>query len=150
MNNLSLQEMKEEDLESVLKINNICFNPPWKLQTLKNEFRNNFSKYIVLKDQHNKIIGYAGIWLIIDEAHITNIAVHPDYRGLGASNYLMNGIMDICTEKKIPAITLEVRENNTVARNLYKKYGFLEEGLRKNYYGPNVNALVMWKKDVLE
>nr|WP_242947238.1 GNAT family N-acetyltransferase [Clostridium haemolyticum] len=100
MNNLSLQEMKEEDLESVLKINNICFNPPWKLQTLKNEFRNNFSKYIVLKDQHNKIIGYAGIWLIIDEAHITNIAVHPDYRGLGASNYLMNGIMDICTEKK--------------------------------------------------
>ncbi|KOC46256.1 30S ribosomal protein S18, partial [Clostridium botulinum] len=59
-------------------------------------------------------------------------------------------IMDICTERNIPAITLEVRENNTTARNLYKKYGFLEEGLRKNYYGPNVNALVMWKKDVLE
>ena len=92
------------------------------------------------------VIGYAGLWLIIDEAHITNIAVDPDYRGIGASNVLMDNIIKICVERNIPSITLEVRENNIVARNLYYKYGFIEEGLRKNYYGENQNAIIMWRR----
>lgn len=149
MNNFIIEEMKNDHLQSVLRINNLCFNPPWKLETLENEFNNKFSKYIVLKDNSNNLIGYAGIWLIIDEAHITNIAIDPNYRGIGASNYLMDTILDICKTRKIPSITLEVRENNTVAINLYKKYGFLQEGLRKNYYGPNIHGIVMWKKDIL-
>jgi ribosomal-protein-alanine N-acetyltransferase len=99
---------------------------------------------VIKKD--DVVIGYAGLWLIIDEAHITNIAVDPDYRGIGASNVLMDNIIKICVERNIPSITLEVRENNIVARNLYYKYGFIEEGLRKNYYGENQNAIIMWRR----
>ncbi|QGU94172.1 ribosomal-protein-alanine N-acetyltransferase [Clostridium bovifaecis] len=148
MNDLMVCEIDEAYLDEVLEINNLCFNPPWSLDSLRNELKNKFSKYIAVKKK-NKIIGYAALWLIIDEAHIINIAVHPDYRGIGASSILMDAIIDICKNHKIPGITLEVRSNNTVAQNLYKKYGFVEEGLRKNYYGDNLHAIIMWKKNVL-
>ncbi len=148
MNNFVIVPIEEKDTEDILKINNLCFNPPWSLSSLQNEIKNKFSKYIVLKKE-NKIIGYAGIWLIVDEAHITNVAIHPNYRGMGGSNLLMEGILKICTQYEIPAITLEVRENNPVARNLYKKFGFVEEGIRKNYYEGNIDAVIMWKRDVL-
>lgn len=148
MNNLSVRKMNECDLKTVLEINNLCFNPPWRLETLKNEFKNKFSKYIVVLKEE-KVIGYIGIWLIIDEIHITNVAIHQDYRGIGASNILMDAIVDLCRAQSIPSITLEVRSNNIVAINLYKKYGFVEEGIRKNYYGENLDALIMWKRNFL-
>jgi len=148
MSNLTTCIMKEQDLESVLEINNLCFSPPWTISALKNELKNKFSKYLILK-LANKVIGYAGIWIIIDEAHITNIAIHPDFRGIGGSDVLMNSIIDICKENRIPAITLEVRENNFPAVSLYKKYNFIQEGLRKDYYGKGINAILMWKRDFL-
>lgn len=148
MNDLMICEMNEAYLEEVLTINNLCFDPPWSLESLRNELKNKFSKYIIVKNE-NSIIGYAALWLIIDETHIINIAIHPDYRGIGASKLLMEAIIDACKERKIPAITLEVRSNNIIAQNLYKKYGFIEEGLRKNYYGDNLHAIIMWKRNVL-
>lgn len=148
MNNLSTCLMDESNLNEVLQINNICFSPPWSIESLRNELNNKFSKYILLKNNHS-VIGYAAIWIIIDEAHITNVAVHPDYRGIGGSNLLMDEIIKICSESDLPAITLEVRESNTVAINLYRKYGFVEEGMRKNYYGENQNAILMWKRNFL-
>ncbi|MCY6369790.1 ribosomal protein S18-alanine N-acetyltransferase [Clostridium ganghwense] len=148
MNNFVISPIEEKDTMDVLEINNLSFSPPWSLKALENELKNKFAKYIVLKKE-NKVIGYAGIWLIIDEAHITNIAMHPDYRGIGGGNLLMEGVIAICREYKIPSITLEVRENNTSARGLYKKFGFVQEGIRKNYYENNIDAIVMWKRDVL-
>ncbi|MCY6485656.1 ribosomal protein S18-alanine N-acetyltransferase [Clostridium aestuarii] len=148
MNNIMVYDINENFIMDVLKINTLCFNPPWSLTTLKSEIENKFSKYIVVK-QNDKVIGYAGIWIIIDEAHITSIAVHPEYRCIGAGDILIKKVIDICKLRKIPAITLEVRENNIPAINLYKKYGFSQEGLRKNYYSDNTNAILMWKKDVL-
>lgn len=148
MNNLFICPMDESNVIDVLEINNICFNPPWSLESLKNELKNKFTRYIVVK-KDDIVIGYAGIWIIIDEAHITNIAVDPDFRGIGAGNVLIENIIDICKELEIPSITLEVRETNTVAKNLYKKYGFIEEGIRKNYYEDGTNAVLMWKRNVL-
>ncbi|MCY6958823.1 ribosomal protein S18-alanine N-acetyltransferase [Clostridium brassicae] len=148
MNDFEISFIEEKDTSEVLNINNLCFNPPWSLESLQNEIKNKFSKYIVLKKK-NKVIGYVGIWLIIDEAHITNIAVHPDYRNIGCGNILMNEIIHLCKQRNVPSITLEVRFNNTPAINLYKKFGFIEEGLRKNYYENNIDAVVMWKRNVL-
>lgn len=148
MNNLFICPMDESNVIDVLEINNICFNPPWSLESLKNELKNKFTRYIVVK-KDDIVIGYAGIWIIIDEAHITNIAVDPDFRGIGAGNVLIENIIDICKELEIPSITLEVRETNTVAKNLYKKYDFIEEGIRKNYYEDGTNAVLMWKRNVL-
>lgn len=148
MNDLIVCEMDETCLEEVLSINNICFSPPLSLDSLINELKNRFSKYIVIKEG-DKVIGFAALWLIIDETHIINIAMHPDYRGIGGSNLLMETIVNICREHNIPSITLEVRSNNIAAKNLYRKYGFIEEGIRKNYYGENLDAIIMWKRDVI-
>lgn len=147
MNNLIVEAMDETSLEEVVEINNMSLTTPWSFESLRNELYNKFCKYIVVKTD-NEVIGYAGLWLIIDEAHITNIAVHPDFRGQGVSKVLMDNILKICVELHIPSITLEVRENNSVARNLYNKYGFIEEGIRKNYYGENLNAVIMWKRNI--
>ncbi len=146
MNNLVIESMTEIHLEDVVEINNLSLTTPWSFESLKGELENKFCKYIVVK-KDGTLIGYAGLWLIIDEAHITNVAIHPDYRGIGASNVLMDGIIKICTDFNIHSITLEVRESNIVARNLYSKYNFVVEGLRKNYYDNNENAIIMWRRN---
>ncbi|KGM96801.1 30S ribosomal protein S18 [Clostridium novyi A str. 4552] len=151
MNNLVVEKMVEEHIDDVLKINNWSFTSPLSIDSLKSEFNDNAYKYIVLKDtDKNIVLGYASLWFMLDEADITNIAIYKDFRGNGYSNILMNKIIDICREKKVPNITLEVRENNISAIRLYEKYGFTKEGLRKNYYGPNINGIIMWKKDILK
>lgn len=93
------------------------------------------------------IAGYAGLWLMADEAHITTIAVRPDLRGRGLGELLLCALADVA--RNIPArwLTLEVRVSNTVAQNLYRKYGFMEHGLRRYYYSDNSeDAIIMWSE----
>ena len=95
----------------------------------------------------NKVIGFAGLWTIVDEGHITNIAVHPDYRGKGIGSKLVKSLIDNSKDWYINDLTLEVRYSNKIAQNLYKKYGFIEEGIRKNYYADNKeDAVIMWRR----
>jgi len=99
---------------------------------------------VAVKD--NLVVGYGGVWLILDEGHITNIAVHPEYRGIGVGNAILEALIEICKIEQITSMTLEVRKSNTIAQNLYKKYGFLEEGIRKNYYtDTKEDGVIMWK-----
>jgi len=94
------------------------------------------------------VVGFAGMWIILDEAHITNIAVHPEYRGFGIGTMLMESLISICKIENVIGITLEVRVSNQRAINLYKKFGFVEEGIRKAYYEDNKeDALIMWKRN---
>ncbi|MGO5066554.1 ribosomal-protein-alanine N-acetyltransferase [Clostridium sporogenes] len=139
-----------EHIDGVMEIDNLSFSVPWSRNSYETELKNKFAKYIVVLDKKtNKVLGFAGMWLIIDECHITNIAVHPNYRKLGVGNILMNEIIAICKEQNISGITLEVRESNTPAKNLYYKYGFKDSGIRKGYYADNnENALLMWKTDL--
>ncbi|HCL4438847.1 30S ribosomal protein S18 [Clostridium botulinum] len=139
-----------EHIDGVMEIDNLSFSVPWSRNSYETELKNKFAKYIVvLNKETNKVLGFAGMWLIIDECHITNIAVHPNYRGLGIGNILTNEIIDICKEHNLTGITLEVRESNTAAKNLYYKYGFKDSGIRKGYYADNnENALLMWKTDL--
>ena len=140
------RNMKDTDIYGVYEVEVSAFSEPWSYNALIDELKNKLAKYIVAEDQ-GRIVGYLGTWHIIDEAHITNVAVHKDYRGRGIGNGLMEALDKQCKEYNIASITLEVRSSNTVAQNLYKKYGFLISGIRKEYYHDNKeDALIMWKQ----
>jgi ribosomal-protein-alanine N-acetyltransferase len=95
------------------------------------------------------IIGFAGLWLMVDEAHITTIAMHPDYRRLGLGEFLLVSLIDIAYDIGAKWVTLEVRVSNYTAQNLYRKYGFREAGLRHRYYSDNQeDALIMWTDEI--
>ncbi|MDZ7542793.1 ribosomal-protein-alanine N-acetyltransferase, partial [Clostridium perfringens] len=92
-------------------------------------------KYIIAKDiEKNSVIGFVGVWIIVGEADITNIAVHPNYRKLGVGSKLLSSLINICDDLSCSLINLEVRASNISAQNLYKKFSFIENGLRKGYY----------------
>ena len=95
------------------------------------------------------IIGFAGLWLMVDEAHITTIAMHPDYQGLGLGELMLTSLIDIAYEIKAKWVTLEVRVSNYRAQNLYRKYGFHDAGMRHRYYSDNnEDALIMWTNEI--
>jgi [ribosomal protein S18]-alanine N-acetyltransferase len=144
---LVFRDMKEEDIHQILVIENLSFTIPWSRESFYNEIHNNqFATYVVLEDG-DKIIGYCGVWIIVDEAHITNIAVLPDYRGRKLGDALLAKVIDVAKEKGAKSMTLEVRVSNVVAQNLYRKFGFKNGGIRKGYYTDNQeDALVMWVK----
>ena len=98
-----------------------------------------------LEEELRSIVGYAGIWVMTDEAHITTIASHPDVRGMGVGEFLLVALIHRGIEVGARWMTLEVRATNTVAQNLYRKYTFKEMGVRRRYYSDNgEDALVMW------
>lgn len=149
MNDIDILSLKLEHIDSVLIIDTLCFPTPWSRESFQKEIENNkFARYIIAK-KGEVVIGYAGMWLILDEGHITNIAVHPEYRGIGTGKLLLEALIEICKIESVNSITLEVRKSNLVAQSLYKKYGFVEEGIRKEYYGDNrEDAIIMWKHNI--
>lgn len=97
----------------------------------------------------SSIIGFAGLWLMVDEAHITTIAMHPDFRRKGLGEFLLVNLIDIAYDIGAKWVTLEVRVSNYIAQNLYRKYGFHEKGLRQKYYSDNQeDALIMWTDEI--
>ena len=93
------------------------------------------------------MVGYVCVWFVVDEGHITNVAVHSDYRGKKIGDKLVKEMVKLCEESKLVAMTLEVRSSNTVAQNLYRKYGFKMGGIRKEYYSDNKeDAIIMWNQ----
>lgn len=143
MTNLTVHTLEKDDIDSIIEIENLCFPTPWTKESMEGELRNKFAKYVVIKN-NNLVVGYGGLWLIIDEGHITNIAVHPEFRGMGIGNKILEELIKLCEKRNIPSMTLEVRISNTIAQNLYKKFGFKEAGVRKKYYGDNdEDALIM-------
>src|SRR5690606_11491607 len=120
--------MTLEDIEDVLKVENASFTVPWSKVAFQNELINNeFAKYIVMTD-HGRVIGYCGMWLILDEAHITNIAVLPEYRGKKLGEALLIQAKQLAMRHRVKKMTLEVRVSNLVAQSLYKKLGFQPGG----------------------
>lgn len=141
-----IESMNFDDIDSVLEISKLSFPHPWSRRSFEQELENSFATYLVAK-LDNQVIGYGGMWIIIDEGHITNIAVHPNYRNLGVGDKILHDMITTCNQKKVVAMTLEVRVSNLAAQKLYSKYGFVEEGIRKKYYEDNgEDALLMWKR----
>ncbi|WP_425490393.1 ribosomal protein S18-alanine N-acetyltransferase [Heyndrickxia vini] len=143
--NYQLREANIADLDGIMDVEVQSFSLPWSREAFYNEFvKNHFARYFVIVDQE-KIIGYCGVWLVVDEAHITNIAILPEYRGQKLGELLLSSIMDYSIQQGAKSMTLEVRVSNVIAQSLYKKLGFFEGGIRKSYYTDNQeDALVMW------
>lgn len=136
--------MKEEDIPGVYLVNTLSLKSPWSIEAFKDEFKNTFAHYIVCKYKED-IIAFAGMWIIADEAHITNVAVHPNFRHMKIGTSLIKTLKGICSDNKVTGITLEVRESNIIAQNLYKKEEFVNAGVRKNFYtNPVENGIIMW------
>lgn len=138
---------KEDNIEGIYNISKDSFSIPWSLQSIKSELSNPLAKYIVSIDTNlNIVIGFIGVWIVADEADITNIAVHKDYRRLGIGRELLKRLIQLCTDLSCNSITLEVRESNNKARNLYTSLGFIIDGIRKNYYEDNRENAVLMRK----
>ncbi|WP_041056409.1 ribosomal protein S18-alanine N-acetyltransferase [Jeotgalibacillus campisalis] len=137
--------MTMADIDAVVAVEEECFSVPWKRVAFENELTvNQFAKYLLLLNE-GEVIGYCGLWLIMDEAHITNIAVLPRLRGQKLGKKLMKKVLEFAKDAGARTVTLEVRVSNDIARSLYQNLGFLEGGIRKNYYSDNQeDALVMW------
>jgi [ribosomal protein S18]-alanine N-acetyltransferase len=139
------RSMKEEDIDQILEVEHASFTTPWSREAFYNELHNNrFAVYIVL-EENNKILGYCGAWIVIDEAHVTNVAILPEYRGRKLGEALLQKMMSMAREMGAKSMTLEVRVTNHAAQSLYRKLGFQDGGIRKNYYSDNQeDGLVMW------
>ncbi|MDY0235032.1 MAG: ribosomal protein S18-alanine N-acetyltransferase [Gudongella sp.] len=141
-----LREMILEDIDQVINIENESFSIPWSKEALEKEVSKNELAIYLVAEVEEKVAGYGGFWKILDEAHITNIAVKDKFRGKGIGDAILMGIVDYCDTNDIPYITLEVRSSNIVAQNLYKKYDFKVEGVRPRYYTDNnEDAIIMWR-----
>lgn len=142
----TIVDMTSEHLVDICEISIFSFPIPWSYDSFKRELKNKLASYLVVI-MDNRVIAYGGIWVILEEAHITNIAVHPDYRCKGIGETLLNALLDKAYARGAKEITLEVRVSNLPAQWLYKKLGFSEEGIRRNYYEDNKeDALIMWKR----
>lgn len=143
--NIIYLPMQADHLSEVISIEQESFPTPWSRYAFYGELLNDFALYIVAiyKD---KVVGYAGMWLIIDEAHITNLAVHPDYRQRGIGRSLMRELENKAVIHGAGSMTLEVRPSNDIAKGLYSSMGFFQEGRRRGYYSDTgEDALIMWK-----
>ena len=144
MEKITLNVMNIMDVEGVHNVSNLSLKEGWSLLEISKEISNKLANYIVLKD-NDKVIAFAGAWIIAGEGQITNVAVHPNYRGKGYGNKVMKALIDHLNSKECYDITLEVRESNKIAQNLYESLGFKNEGIRKNFYEDNKeNAIIMW------
>ena len=141
--------MDSSHIKGVYELSKICFSIPWSLDSISNEVENPLAKYVIAQDlSTDQIIGYAGVWIVAGEGDITNIAVNPSYRKQGIASNILKKLFEVCKENNCSDITLEVRVSNIPAQNLYKKFNFKEEGIRKKYYSDNgEDAMIMWKRD---
>lgn len=136
--------MESRDVLGVFKVDQACFSHNWTQDSYEAETKNILSNYIVA-EVDGKIIGFGGFWQVIDEAHITNIAVMADYRQTGVGQNIMNAMLAQALAKGCVAMTLEVRGDNQPAINFYLKNQFTREGRRKDYYGLGMDAIIMWR-----
>ncbi len=142
---LKITKIRPEHLEDVLVIERNSFSTPWSYYAFAYEIKNDFAYYLAALST-DKVIGYGGMWLILDEAHITNLAVHHNYRHRGIGRAIMQELIRHAAYSGITRLTLEVRPSNQAARRLYDTLGFKEEGRRRGYYqDTNEDAIIMWK-----
>ena len=141
---ISFREMKPEDAEAVEQVEKASFSMPWSRKSFWEEAANERTYYLLALED-GKVIGYAGTWILDDEAQITNVAVVPEHRGKKIGAGLMAELIKEAKKRGATRMTLEVRPSNTVALALYKKFGFVDCGHRPHYYIDNgEDAVIMW------
>lgn len=137
-------------IDEILAIENVTHSAPWSRRSFENELEHKYGVFQVALIE-GKVVGYGGTWVLVDEAHVTNVVVREDHRGQGIGRKLMNEMLLKARDKGAVCATLEVRKSNEVALGLYEKMGFVRATVRKNYYPDNQeDAVVMMLDDLLK
>ena len=146
---ITVRRAEERDLDAITLIEARCFEgqDPWSRNAFYNEIVENADRTLYLAAEKDQaVLGYMGVWKILDEGHITNVAVDPDYRRQHIAEKIIEEMIRRTSEEGITSWTLEVRADNEPAIRLYEKMGFREEGVRPGYYEyDGTDALIMWK-----
>lgn len=143
-----LRSMRRGDLDQVLAIEQMSYLSPWSRLSFEREVSDNPAANYVVVEQDDRVCGYAGMWVLIDEAHVTNIAVHPDHRRRGLGQAMLCELARRAARQGVHSLTLEVRPTNFAAQALYTKLGFVSRGRRKRYYSDTgEDAIIMWLDD---
>ncbi|MGE5404416.1 MAG: ribosomal protein S18-alanine N-acetyltransferase [Candidatus Saccharibacteria bacterium] len=145
---IKIRDMKYKDLDQILTIENVSFPIPWSRDSYAGELKNPFATYMVAEEGF-VIVGYAGVWCVFDEAHVTNVAVHPQRRGRRLGELLLMKLEEVARVRGAKRITLEVRPYNASALALYARYGFSQIGVRKGYYSDNNEDALIMAKDLI-
>ena len=136
--------MNGDHLDEVAELERICFSTPWSRNMLAEELENMLSAFLVALDDNDRVVGYAGLQVVLDEGYITNIAVRPECRRQGIAGKLLQVFLDFAEGNHLAFLTLEVRPSNEAAIALYQSFGFTERGRRRNYYDlPREDALIL-------
>lgn len=140
-----IEDMTLDDIPAVQNVERASFPVPWPANAFRHELAQNRNARYVVARAGEAIVGYAGLWLMVDEAHITTFAVLPEHRRQRIGERLLQRLFDIAEEMGAEWLTLEVRVSNLSAQHLYEKYGFRRAGVRRRYYSDNnEDALIMW------
>jgi ribosomal-protein-alanine N-acetyltransferase len=132
-------------IDDMIAIENASFARPWSRKAYLEEAKRNELAHYTGYFENNRLLGYGGFWLILDEGHISNIAVHPSYRGRGIGRQIVQALTLLCLAVGGKRMTLEVRVSNTAAIHLYEQIGFKSVGIRKGFYTDNnEDAYIMW------
>ena len=147
--NIFLRPMTKADVRAVAMIEKACFRTPWTERMLLSDLKNDVSQYFVAEDDAKEMLAYLGMWILFDEAHITNVAVMPKFRRQGIAKKIMLHGMQNAISLGATQMTLEVRETNAGAQALYFGMDFVSAGRRKKYYtDTGEDALILWNMDI--
>lgn len=136
--------MSADHLDELERLERICFSRPWSKRMLGEELENQCAAFLVAEDEDGKVLGYAGLLVMMDEGYITNVAVFPEYRRMGVAAKIIEVYLNFAKANRLAFLTLEVRPSNAAAIALYQRFGFEEVGRRKNYYDlPKEDALIL-------
>ncbi|MBC5824219.1 MAG: ribosomal protein S18-alanine N-acetyltransferase [Candidatus Eremiobacteraeota bacterium] len=146
---VQISPMRVIDIREVLRIEAACFQTPWPSNAFHNELSDNKLAHYFVARSGEEIVAYAGVWVILEDAHITTVAVHPSQQRQRYGERMLIKLLEEAVDRGASWVTLEVRESNVAAQKLYEKYGFTTMNVRRGYYSDNdENALVMWAGNV--
>ena len=141
---IQIRRMTAKDVPAVARIEQTIFSEPWSADSFRKGIEAKSDIYLVAEED-GEILGYCGLWGVIDEGQITNVAVAPEHRRKGIAEKMLRELMKQAAESRYTEFTLEVRVSNVPAIALYHKLGFHDEGIRKDFYAkPREDALIMW------
>lgn len=146
MDKLIVRSADAGDINAITEMEQICFSTPWSRESIAHDLTENPMAQYLVAELDGTIAGYGGMWVIVDEGHITNVAVLPQYRNKKIATLIMAVMLTAGERHGIHRFTLEVRSSNEAAKALYRKLDFKEEGLRKGYYqDTGEDAIIMWR-----
>jgi ribosomal-protein-alanine N-acetyltransferase len=141
-----LRPMTVLDIDRIETLEVLCFKTPWPREAILEELEKNQKAHYYVFEVEQRIVGYCGMWVILDEGHITNLAIDPEERSKGYAQGMLEKFTEVAASLGVLALTLEVRSGNAPAIHVYEKAGFKSMGIRKGYYlDSGEDALIMWK-----